>query len=153
MKMNYLYISVIWTPFSRIVRPCHLHVLQDLLFVWIKIITVPLQKGSRGCGWLTAEEKSYTNNSITFLNVDNITLYTEFKSGGIIYVHIHLKHLWPWIYPYITQYFKAIRIGILDPKVNLLRDNNPENNTTNHLFTPILRLRIKLKIKIRLHWS
>ena len=46
--------------------------------------TVTLQKGGRWSGWLTAEDKSCKNASITFLNVDNSNLYTEGNVCSII---------------------------------------------------------------------
>ena len=51
-------------------------------------ITATLQKGGRGSGWFTAEEKSYTNTSINFLNVDKSTHYTEDNAYSIIYISV-----------------------------------------------------------------
>ena len=49
--------------------------------------TVPLQKGGRGSRGFTAEETSCTNDSITFFNVDNSTLYNE----GNVYGNIDIS--------------------------------------------------------------
>ena len=49
-------------------------------------ITVPLQNGSRWYGWLTAEDNSCTNASITFLNTDNSILHIEVNECGTIYI-------------------------------------------------------------------
>ena len=48
--------------------------------------TVPIKKGSRWYEWLTAEEKSYKNDSITYFNarVDNSFLDAEGNTCGII---------------------------------------------------------------------
>ena len=39
--------------------------------------TVDLQKGCRLSRWFTTEDNFFTKASITFLNVDNIKLYTD----------------------------------------------------------------------------
>ena len=46
--------------------------------------TGPIKKGIRCSGFLTTKEKSYKNVSTTLLNIDNITLYTEFNPCGFI---------------------------------------------------------------------
>ena len=59
-----------------------IHFLED------KNSTVPLQKGGRGAGWLTAKETSFTNDSITLINIDkgNLTVIeTTFDND---YIHI-----------------------------------------------------------------
>ena len=64
-------------PYSSKVRQRHQVEFQTFSFIGRNNITVPLQKGSRRSGLLTAEETNINNVSITLLNVDNSTLYTE----------------------------------------------------------------------------
>ena len=51
-------------------------------------ITVSLQNVSRWSGWFATGDTSCTNDSINFLKIDNITLYTEGYACGTISINI-----------------------------------------------------------------
>ena len=76
------------TPFSRTVIQCYLDKFQSYLFIGMNNITVPLQKGNIWSGWLTAEEKFYTNASVPFLNFYNTILNTEGNECGTISIPV-----------------------------------------------------------------
>ena len=86
MKPNYWYDSGIWHTSNMKVKKWHLDALKPALFFVINNITIILQKGSRYYGWLTSEDKSCTNSSITLFNVDNSILDTEGSVFGTIVI-------------------------------------------------------------------
>ena len=77
-----------WPPSYKTVRQFHLDILQPSPFLGRDNITVTIQKGSIGSGWLTAEEKSCTNASVTLPNVDDSILHTEGNTCGTIAIPI-----------------------------------------------------------------
>ena len=58
--------------------------LNPIPFLGDNNITVRLQNSGIWSGWFTTKEKICTNDSTTFLNIDNSTLYTEVNAYGII---------------------------------------------------------------------
>ena len=104
-------------PSCRTVRKCHFDEFQPSPFLGTNNITVPVKNGSRWYGWLTAEETSWKNASITYFNgrVDNIILGAEGNACGIIAIpsikitfencHIHVLHNLPkrYIYKYLIS--------------------------------------------------
>ena len=85
---NYWYGSGIWTPYYGIFIQWHLKESQPSPFLGGNNITVPLKQGSRWSGWFTTEETRCTNSKISFLNIDNSTLYTEGNACGVISIPI-----------------------------------------------------------------
>ena len=89
---------------SRTVRQCNLDELQPLELIGLNNITVPVKKGGRLYGWLTAEENVYKNHSITYFNdsIDNSIRDAEGNTCGIIAIpsiertfdndHIYVLH-------------------------------------------------------------
>ena len=61
---------------------------NPLIFLEDNNSTAPLQKGGTCSGWFTAEETSWTNTSINFLNFHNSTLYTEGSACSIIAITV-----------------------------------------------------------------
>ena len=137
-----------FTPYSVTGRQRHLDVFKPYTLFGRNNITVTLEKFIRWYGWLTAEETSYTNASITSFNdsIDNSIMDYEGNACGIIAIPIIEINLDKWLYPCIAWYAKAIHVRILDLKVNPSRVNNTEHNMINHIFTPNLRSR-KMKRK------
>ena len=58
--------------------------------------------------------------------------------------NFHQNHLWKLIYMCITWSVKAINIRIIDLNFNWFIGNNPEHNTTNHMFSPNLMCNRKM---------
>ena len=79
-----------FNPSSGKVRQCHLDEFQHSTFLVRNNIAVPVKKGSRWYGWVTAEETIFKNASITYFNyiVDNIILDDEGNACGIIVIPI-----------------------------------------------------------------
>ena len=73
-------------PSSRTVIQWNLYKFQPSNFLVRNNITVPLQKGIRWFGWLTADKTSFPNDSVTSLNdsVDKSILDAEFNACVII---------------------------------------------------------------------
>ena len=65
--------------------------------------TLSLKKGGILYGWLATEETSCTNYSITVINVDNSTLYTEFNECVFISIPI-IEGTFENDYIYILRY-------------------------------------------------
>ena len=101
------------SPSSSKVRQCHLNEFQLSPFLVINNITVPLQKGIRWSGWLTAKKTSFMNTSITSFNyiIDKSILDSEGNVCGIITItiieitfdnqYIHVLNYLPKRYIYI----------------------------------------------------
>ena len=128
MKPNYLYGSWSWTPSSRKISQWQLDSFQAFPFIGINIITLPIQKYIMWYGWFTTEEKSCTNDSITFINVDNNYCVYRSQCRWKYWYTYHWKHPLKLLYPYIIWSVKAIHIVILDTKFNWFRGKNLDRN-------------------------
>ena len=88
-------------------------------------INAPLQKFVRGYGWFTAYEISGTNDSITFLNFDKITLNTECNACSIISI--------PVIERTFSDYYTHILHGISEGYMyGYLISKSIGSEATNH---------------------
>ena len=82
-------------------------------------IMAPLQKAIRWSGWLTTDDKSFMNASITVINIDNIILHTQVNTCGTISIcfiectfeneYIHVLHYLSKRYKY--EYMISELIG------------------------------------------
>ena len=107
-------------PPSRTVRQRHLDEFKPFPFLGINNITVPVKKGSIWYGWLTSENTSFKNDSITYFNdsVDKSILDGEVNVCGIIAIviiesnfdndNIHMLHDLTKRYIYIYFISKLI---------------------------------------------
>ena len=116
-----------FSPYPRTVRQFNLDEFQLSPFLGINIITVPVKKGSRWYGWLTAEVGSCKNDSITYFKdvIYNSILDDKVNTCGIIDIHnievtfyndhIHALHDIPnrYIYGYLISSEATIHNMIL----------------------------------------